>query len=282
MAGAALIGKLLPLLQKEGGKVKRNLNQAAGTGITLGTYLANRKDLKAPIETVESIAQQQGMNAANLYTQLGDRPEMDAQVNRLKSLYDLAQGGLPEETMSAATQDIQQTQAQALRDIGTRGGGLRGVGSTQANVNRAFRDLNALDAETALSNTMNIGQQLATAEAMQEMYNEISPYEEMFGRIQGMIGASQQNRMLASNLRSNLASQNIQMGADIGGALYAKGASQGGGQDGGQGSGQGGGGLSSLFGGQPSGQSTSQTPQLGIDTSAFTNLFQGGGFSGGM
>lgn len=254
---------------------KENMGKIAGTGVTLGTYLANRGDLRQPMETAESIAQEQQLSAANLYNQLGDRPEMDAQVNRLQRLYDIASQGMPEESMSAATQDIQQTQAQSLRDISSRGGGLRGVGTVQAGTNRAFRDLNALDAEMARSGQLQVGQQLAAAEAVQEAYNEISPYEEMFGRIQGLLGASQQNRMLGANLRSDLAAQNIQMGADLGGALYQTGgnSNQGQGFD-----------FSSLFGNQGGGQGITQTstPQLGIDTSAFTNLFQGGGFSGGM
>lgn len=211
---------------KAAGQQKSKRNKMLGLGIAGVTYLANRNDLKAPLETAQRTAQNQLLSAAGLYENLGDRPEMNAQVDRLKSIYDLAQQGMPDEVRSNAEMNIAQSQAQALRDLGERGGGVRGAGMVQGQANQAYRDLNAQDAQMQMDNTMKVGSQLAQAEAMQEAYNKLTPYEQMFNQISGLMGSSQQNQMLASNLQSNLAAQNIAMGADVGGAIYAQGDSQ--------------------------------------------------------
>ena len=185
-------------------------------------YLVNEVFGKTPAqEAAEKQAQKQQLAAANAYQQLQQqgRPEMSARKQRLESIYDIASQGLTGQQRQLAQQDIQRTQASALRDISSLGGGLRGVGQIQGQSADAMQNLAAKDAELAQQGMLSAGQMLAGAEGEAEQYNKLLPYEQMVQQYQAMLGASQQNQMLAANLQTQQGQQNLQMGMDVAGAV---------------------------------------------------------------
>lgn len=172
-------------------------------------------------ENLEKQVQQQQLAAANAYQQLQEqgRPEMSARQQRLESIYDIASQGLTGQQRQLAQQDIQRTQASALRDMSSLGGGLRGVGQIQGQSADAMQELAVQDAQLAQQGMLSAGQMLAGAEGEAEQYNKLLPYEQMVQQYQAMLGASQQNQMLAANLQTQQGQQNLQMGMDVAGAV---------------------------------------------------------------
>jgi hypothetical protein len=196
-----------------------------GALIAGGSAIHGNRQAKKVEKKVQQQAGQQQIAAANTYNALQQqgRPEMNAQVDRLQSIYDLAQQGMPDEVRSNAEMNIAQSQSQALRDLGERGGGVRGAGMVQGQTNQAYRDLNSQDAQMRMNNTMQVGVQLARAEADAEFYNKLTPYEQMVQQYQALLGASQQNSMLATNMQAQRGQANAQVGMDIGGSIMGLG-----------------------------------------------------------
>ena len=171
-------------------------------------------------ENVEKQSQMQQLAAANAYKQLQEqgRPEMSARRQRLESIYDIASQGLTGQQRQLAQQNIERTQATALRDMSSLGGGLRGVGTIQGQSADAMQQLAAKDANLAQQGMLSAGQMLAGAEGEAEQYNTLLPYEQLQQQYMAMLGASQQNQMLAANLQTQQGQQNLQMGMDVAGA----------------------------------------------------------------
>lgn len=231
---------------------------AAGTGAAIagGTALANNRNRKAAERQATKIAGQQQIAAANLNKQLQEteRPQKTAMVDRLMEMYsgDL---GVTEAQMQLAQENIARGSASALRDVSSLGGGLRNVGQIQGQAADASQQLAATDAQMEQANRLSIGQALAQAEAEAEAYNELLPYEQKLAEYQAMLGASQQNQMLAAQMRSDRAAQNTQAGMDIGGSLI---------------------GVSGSFvGGLPSGGATGGTKAATTTSPTSTGGYQG-------
>lgn len=200
----------------------------AGTGALIagGSALATRRNRKAAERQATKTAGQQLIAAAKLNKQLQEteRPQKTAMVDRLMEMYsgDL---GVTEAQMQLAQENIARGSASALRDVSSLGGGLRNVGQIQGQAADASQQLAATDAQMEQANRLSIGQALAQAEAEAEAYNQLLPYEQKLAEYQSMLGASQQNQMLAAQMISDRAAQNAQMGMDIGGSLIGIGGS---------------------------------------------------------
>ena len=202
-------------------------NFIPGVGQVIGGYEAitgsNIKDTSNSRQAAErkanEIATLQAQRAGLLEQQLAatDRPQKTAMVDRLMEMYsgDL---GVTEAQMQLAQENIARGSASALRDVSSLGGGLRNVGQIQGQAADASQQLAATDARMEQANRLSIGQALAQAEAEAEAYNELLPYEQKLAEYQSMLGASQQNQMLAANLEAQRATQNAQMGFDLLGA----------------------------------------------------------------
>jgi hypothetical protein len=197
----------------------------AGALIAGGSALGNRSNRMASERQANKLAGQQQIAAARTYEKLQgqDRPEMSARQGRLQSIYDIASQGLTGQQRQLAQQDIQRTQATALRDVSSLGGGLRGVGTIQGQSADSMQQLAVQDAQLAQQGMLSAGQMLAGAEGEAEQYNKLLPYEQMVQQYQAMLGASQQNQMLAANLQTQRGQQNTQMGMDIGGSIMGAG-----------------------------------------------------------
>ena len=176
-------------------------------------------------ENVEKQSQMQQLAAANAYKQLQEqgRPEMSARRQRLESIYDIASQGLTGQQRQLAQQNIQRTQATALRDMSSLGGGLRGVGTIQGQSADAMQQLAAEDANLAQQGMLSAGQMLAGAEGEAEQYNKLLPYEQLQQQYMAMLGASQQNQMLGINMQTQRVQANAQAGMDVGGSLMSLG-----------------------------------------------------------
>lgn len=200
----------------------------AGAGLLIagGSAIAANRQGKKAEQRVQNLAGQQQLAAANTYKQLQEqgRPEMSARQQRLQSIYDIASQGLTGEQRQLAQENIARTQASALRDMSSLGGGLRGVGQIQGQAADAMQNLSVQDANLAQQGMLSAGQMLAGAEGEAEQYNTLLPYEQMVQQYQAMLGASQQNSMLATNMQSQRVQNNAQMGMDIGGSLIGIGA----------------------------------------------------------
>lgn len=172
-------------------------------------------------EAAEKQAQQQQLAAARAYSELQQqgRPEMSARQQRLQSIYDIASQGLTGEQRQLAQENIARTQASALRDMSSLGGGLRGVGQIQGQAADAMQNLSVQDANLAQQGMLSAGQMLASAEGEAEQYNKLLPFEQLLQQYQALLGASQQNQMLAANIQTQQGQQNLQMGMDVAGAV---------------------------------------------------------------
>ena len=194
----------------------------AGAGLLIsgGSMIASNRQAKNAEKHVRELAGQQQLAAANAYGQLQKqgRPEMSARRQRLESIYDIASQGLTGQQRQLAQQDIQRTQATALRDMSSLGGGMRGVGTIQGQSADSMQQLAAIDANLAQQGMLSAGQMLAGAEGQAEQYNKLLPYEQLQQQYMAMLGASQQNQMLAANLQTQQGQQNLQMGMDVAGA----------------------------------------------------------------
>ena len=200
----------------------------AGAGLLIsgGSAIAANRQGKKAEKNIQQVAGQQQLAAANTYEQLQKqgRPDMNARMNRLSSIYDIASQGLTGQQRQAAEQNIQRTQATALRDASSLGGGLRNVGQIQGQSADAMQQLAVQDANLAQQGMLSAGQMLAGAEGEAEQYNKLMPYEQMVAQYQAMLGATQQNQMLGLNMQSQRVQNNAQMGMDIGGSLIGIGA----------------------------------------------------------
>ena len=126
---------------------------------------------------------------------------------------------MTDQQMGAATNNLNTAQATSMRDLSDIDSGLRGIGRAQAQTADAMTNLAVQDASMAQSGMINVGGQLATAEQGAQDYNELLPYEQMLSEYQGLLGASQQNKMNSINMTGERASNNQQMANDIGGAI---------------------------------------------------------------
>ena len=148
---------------------------------------------------------------------------MSARRQRLESIYDIASQGLTGQQRQLAQQDIQRTQATALRDMSSLGGGMRGVGTIQGQSADSMQQLAATDANLAQQGMLSAGQMLAGAEGEAEQYNTLLPYEQLQQQYMAMLGASQQNQMLGINMQTQRVQANAQAGMDVGGSLMSLG-----------------------------------------------------------
>lgn len=193
----------------------------AAKAIGMGATSRNRR---AAEDYALQLSKEQGQRADELKAKLSatDRPEKTAMVDRLMSMYygDL---GITEEQKQLAQQNMARSSAQALRDTSSLGGGLRNVGMIQGQMADAAQNLAATDASMEQQQRLSIGEMLAQAEAEAEEYNKLLPYEQMLAEYQSQLGASQQNQMLAAQMKSDRAAQNAQMFSDIGGGLTSLG-----------------------------------------------------------
>ena len=194
---------------------------AGGLAIQGIGALATSKNRKAPEREMMRLAEQQKIDAGALKGKLDaqGRPVKDAAVNRLSNIYDLASQGMTDQQMGAATNNLNTAQATSMRDLSDIDSGLRGIGRAQAQTADAMTNLAVQDANMAQSGMINVGGQLATAEQGAQDYNELLPYEQMLAEYQGLLGASQQNKINSLNLTGQRASNNQQMANDIGGAI---------------------------------------------------------------
>ena len=199
----------------------------AGAGLLIsgGSMIASNRQAKKAEKHVRELAGQQQLAAANAYGQLQEqgRPEMSARRQRLESIYDIASQGLTGQQRQLAQQDIQRTQATALRDMSSLGGGMRGVGTIQGQSADAMQQLAAKDANLAQQGMLSAGQMLAGAEGEAEQYNTLLPYEQLQQQYMAMLGASQQNQMLGINMQTQRVQANAQAGMDVGGSLMSLG-----------------------------------------------------------
>jgi hypothetical protein len=194
--------------------------QGAGSALT-------SKNRKAPEREMMRLAEQQKIDAGKLKGKLDaqGRPVKDAAVNRLANIYDLASQGMTDEQMGAATNNLNTAQATSMRDLSEIDSGLRGIGRAQAQTAGAMTNLAVQDASMAQQGMISSGAQLANAEQGAQDYNELLPYEQMLAEYQGLLGASQQNKMNSFNMTGQRASNNQQMANDIGGSLMNTGLS---------------------------------------------------------
>jgi hypothetical protein len=200
----------------------------AGGAATAGVgALATSKNRKAPEREMMRLAEQQKIDAGIVKGKLDaqGRPVKDAAVNRLSNIYDLASQGMTNEQMGAATNNLNTTQSTTIRDLSEIDSGLRGIGIAQAQTADAMTNLAVQDASMAQRGMISAGGQLATAEQGAQDYNELLPYEQMLSEYQGLLGASQQNKMNSFNMTGQRASNNQQMANDIGGSLMNTGLS---------------------------------------------------------
>ena len=197
----------------------------AGAGLLIsgGSMIASNRQAKKAEKHVRKLAGQQQLAAANTYGQLQEqgRPEMSARRQRLESIYDIASQGLTGQQRQLAQQDIQRTQATALRDMSSLGGGMRGVGTIQGQSADSMQQLAATDANLAQQGMLSAGQMLAGAEGEAEQYNKLLPYEQLQQQYMAMLGASQQNQMLGINMQTQRVQANAQAGMDVGGSLMS-------------------------------------------------------------
>lgn len=172
-----------------------------------------------------NLAQQQMIRAGELQQELDEqgRPMMRAEVDRLSEVASLAEQyareGMPEAQRQAAVNDIQRNQAMMLGGASSLGGGLRGLGSTQASTARSYRDLAAQDAAIAQQNQnqyLRSLSNLSQAESRQEGFNVIAPYQEKQAEMQALLGSGIQNQMGMLGFNYQNAAQTEQMLMDLG------------------------------------------------------------------
>ena len=196
------------------------LTAGAGAAISGISNLATKGNRRAAENYALDLSGQQRQRSDELKTQLDttDRPQKTAMVDRLLEMYsgDL---GITSEQKQLAEQNIARSSASALRDASSLGGGLRNIGQIQGQAADASQQLAATDAQMEQQQRMSLGEMLAQAESEAEEYNKLLPYEQMLQEYQSTLGASQQNMMLAQQMKSDRAAQNAQMGMDIGGSL---------------------------------------------------------------
>lgn len=166
---------------------------------------------------------------------LQDQPSMEAEVNALEASLaefrkaseealglskQMAQRGLPEETMNQFSEDIGAIQAGALRGVSELGGGLRTAGNTGLNLTNKVRDMIALDAEARMKaerdyidklNSFNSAiagfeTNIAGAKGRQEAYNELDPYQRMLAEKQQLLNANMQTKQQYGELGKEAAS----------------------------------------------------------------------------
>lgn len=201
--------------------------QGLGTAIDEGTFGQGRKGRAAGEmqDFQENLAQQQIGRAGELQQELEaqGRPEMQAEVDRLSEVASLAEQyareGMPEEQRQAAATDIARNQAMMLGGASSMGAGLRGLGATQASTAQSYRNLAAQDAAIAQQNQnqyLRSLSNLSQAEATQEGFNVIAPYQEKQAEMQALLGSGIQNQMGMLGFNYQNAAQNQQMLMDLG------------------------------------------------------------------
>ena len=158
---------------------------------------------KSPAEKqAERLAAEQKARVQQLRGTLGERPEMDARVNRLNQLMSGNLGITDAERQMAET-NINRSLSQGTSGVSSLGGGLRQLGAMTQGAGDAFGNMAAESSRMEQANTLNLGQQLASAEGEAEMFNDIQPYMEQLAEIQALIGASEQNQYLAALTKSD-------------------------------------------------------------------------------
>jgi hypothetical protein len=129
-----------------------------------------------------------------------------------------AMEGLPEEQKSQYLSNVQRSANMALADIGTRKGGLAGLGRLNENLNKSYSDLLSADAAARQQNQQQVYQQrsnIADYRGQQFQLNELNPYYENIARRQANRGALAQNLMNSAQLGASI------LGTGAGGAENA-------------------------------------------------------------
>lgn len=153
---------------------------------------------KSPAERqAERLAKEQADRARMLRESLGDRPEMDATVQRLNQLMS-GNLGITDAERTQAERGINRSLSQGTSGVSSLGGGLRNLGAMTQGASDAYGNIAAESSRLTQSNKLNLGTQLANAEGEAEMFNNIQPYLEQLAEIQALTGASEQNQYLAA------------------------------------------------------------------------------------
>jgi len=217
LRGAA-IGSIVPV----GGTIIGGLAGGAIGGFTGGGRNAKADELS---QYQQGLSQSQLLRAAEINQELEaqGRPMMDAEVQRLGEVATLAEQyareGMPEAQRQAAVADIERNQAMQLGAASNLGTGLRNIGNTQASTAQSYRQLAAQDAAIAQQNQAQylgtLGN-LSGAEARQEAFNVIAPFQEKQAEMQALLGSSIQNQMGMLGFNYQNAAQNEQVMLDVG------------------------------------------------------------------
>jgi hypothetical protein len=176
---------------------------AAGAALSLAPIVASA--FKSPAEKEAArLAEFQKNRAGELRNKLdaNGRPIMDAEINRLNQLMS-GNLGITDEAMQFAETGINRNVSQAMSGVSSLGGGLRQIGQVTQSANNALANLSAQDAQMTQANRLQLGTQLAGAEARAEAFNEIDPFMQMLTEAQALEGASFQNQYLAALQKSN-------------------------------------------------------------------------------
>lgn len=153
---------------------------------------------RSPAEKQASrLAGEQDARAKALREGLGDRPIADAKVNRLNQLM-AGNLGITDAERTAAERGINRSLSQTTSGVSSLGGGLRGLGQMTQAATDSYGNIAAESSRMTQANRLNLGQQLASAEAEAEYFNEITPYMEQLAEIQALEGAANENEYLAA------------------------------------------------------------------------------------
>jgi len=108
----------------------------------------------------------------------------------------LALQGLPAEQKQEFVNNLRQSTASGLAQIGTRKGGLAGVADLAQNERRGYQDLLIQDSAARQNNQkMLMGQRQNMADYRDQafQFNKVNPYYEKVAQNQALIGAGMQN-----------------------------------------------------------------------------------------
>ena len=178
---------------------------------------------KSPAEREAArLAGEQEARAKALRESLGERPEMDARVNRLNQLMS-GNLGITDAERTQAERGINRSISQGTSGVSSLGGGLRNLGRMTQGAADAYGNIAAEGSRLEQSNRLNLGQQLAAAEGEAEYFNEITPYMEQLAEIQALTGAAEQNQYLAALSKTDRLNSLYEGIGGVGSSLFAAG-----------------------------------------------------------
>jgi len=187
-----------------GGPVGTAVGAGVGGLVGAASGWLSQRDKNKPMQFAQQLAREQRMEAMQRKAQASEmgRPVMDAEVNQLKSMYNLAQQGIPDAQRQLAERDIQRGAQDAIAASSGRGGSLNTISQISQSVQDANVGLAAQDAQLAQQGMLKVGNQLAGAMGRQEQFNEISPYQELIAEAQALEASGIQNQFLTSQLQA--------------------------------------------------------------------------------